>query len=173
FAARASNGGKLNQEDTMAEHGKAPGGPDLAAGIPSGDLVEGGLLTGRVGDDEVLLVRRAGTVSAIAAHCTHYHGPLADGLIVGDTIRCPWHHACFSLRTGDALAAPALSPLDCYVVSESEGRIVVGGKKDRPAAKPAGSGRIVIVGGGAAGFAAAEMLRRRGFRGDVTMLSND
>src|SRR5579885_18110 len=148
-------------------------GPDLAQGIASAELKDGAMLAGHVGDDAVLLVRRGGKVSALSAHCTHSHAPLAAGLIVGDTIRCPWHHACFSLATGDALAAPALSPLDCYVVSESEGRIVVGGKKDRPAAKPAGSGRIVIVRGGAAGFAAAEILRRRGFRGDVTMLSND
>ena len=149
-------------------------GPDLAQGIPSSDLVEGAMLAGHVGDDAVLVVRRGGTVSALAAHCTHYHGPLADGLIVGDTIRCPWHHACFSLRTGEALAAPALSPLDCYVVSESEGRIVVGGKKVQPQPKQiGGAGRVVIIGGGAAGFAAAEMLRRHGFAGTITMLSND
>ena len=149
-------------------------GPDLAQGIPSSDLAEGAMLAGHVGDDAVLVVRRSGTVSALAAHCTHYHGPLADGLIVGDTIRCPWHHACFSLRTGEALAAPALSPLDCYVVSESEGRIVVGGKKAQPKPKQiGGSGRVVIVGGGAAGFAAAEMLRRHGFAGEIAMLSHD
>jgi len=149
-------------------------GPDLAQGIPSSDLAEGAMLAGHVGDDAVLVVRRGGTVSALAAHCTHYHGPLADGLIVGDTIRCPWHHACFSLRTGEALAAPALSPLDCYVVSESEGRIVVGGKKVQPQPKQiGGGGRVVIIGGGAAGFAAAEMLRRHGFAGSITMLSND
>src|SRR5690242_8516089 len=148
-------------------------GPDLAKGIPSGDLKDGAMLAGHVGEDGVLLVRRNGKASALSAHCTHYHGPLADGLIVGDTIRCPWHHACFSLATGEALAAPALSPLDCYVVSESQGRIVVGAKKQPAATKPAGSGRIVIIGGGAAGFAAAEMLRRRGFAGEVTMVSND
>jgi NADPH-dependent 2,4-dienoyl-CoA reductase/sulfur reductase-like enzyme/nitrite reductase/ring-hydroxylating ferredoxin subunit len=149
-------------------------GPDLAQGIPSTSLKEGAMLAGHVGDAKVLVVRRGGTVSALAAECSHYHGPLAEGLVVGDTIRCPWHHACFSIATGEALAAPALDPLACYVVSESEGRIVVGAKKEQQKpGKLGGSGRIVIIGGGAAGFAAAEMLRRRGFEGSITMLSND
>jgi NADPH-dependent 2,4-dienoyl-CoA reductase/sulfur reductase-like enzyme/nitrite reductase/ring-hydroxylating ferredoxin subunit len=157
----------------MAQDDNKPTGPDLTKGIASADLPDGKMLAGKVGDDEVLLVRQNGTVHAIGAHCTHYHGPLADGLVVGSTIRCPWHHACFDLRTGEALAAPALSPIDCWTVTERDGRIAVGAKKEQPAPKPAGSGHIVIVGGGAAGFAAAEMLRRRGFAGTVTMLSND
>jgi NADPH-dependent 2,4-dienoyl-CoA reductase/sulfur reductase-like enzyme/nitrite reductase/ring-hydroxylating ferredoxin subunit len=152
-----------------------PSGPDLAQGVPSADLGEGGMLSGHVENNAVLLVRHGGRVSAIAAHCTHYHGPLAAGLVVGDTIRCPWHHACFSLRTGEALAAPALSPIDCWHVAERDGRIVVDGKINQPIVRKTGvaSDRFVIVGGGAAGFAAAEMLRRRGLAGSVTMLSND
>ena len=157
----------------MAEETKQPSGPDLAQGIASADLAEGAMLAGNVGGEEVLLVRRNGAVHCVAAHCTHYHGPLADGILVGDTIRCPWHHACFDLKTGDALAAPALSPLACWNVEERNGRIVVGAKKEQPPAKAKGSGNIVIVGGGAAGFAAAEMLRRRGFGGEITMVSDD
>ena len=159
----------------MAQDDKKPSGPDLAQGIPATDLADGAMLTGHVGDDEVLLVRRTGKVSAIAARCTHYHGPLADGLVVGNTIRCPWHHACFDLATGEALAAPALSPLTCWQVEERGGKIVVGAKIEQPAPKKTGSPaeRVVIVGGGAAGFAAAEMLRRRGYAGSVAMLSND
>ncbi len=149
--------------------------PDFAAGIPARDLAEGAMLAGHVGDDAVLLVRQNGKLFALAAHCTHYHGPLADGLLVGETVRCPWHHAHFSLQTGEAIAAPALSPLTCWQVEERGGKIVV---KEKPAQRTpdktgSGSERIVIVGGGGAGFAAAEMLRRRGFAGSVTMLSND
>ena len=159
----------------MADSDKKPSGPDLARGIPASDLKEGAMLTGHIGDDEVLLVRQGHMVSAIAAHCTHYHGPLADGLVVGNTIRCPWHHACFDLKTGEALAAPALSPLTCWQVEERDGKIVVKGKKAQPAPKKVGSAgdRFIIVGGGAAGFAAAEMLRRCGFAGSITMLSDD
>jgi len=159
----------MGQDDEKSDE------PDLTQGIPLADIADGGMLAGHVGDELVLLVRRGVTVSAVSAQCTHYYGPLADGLVVGDTIRCPWHHACFSLDTGEALAAPALSPLSCWQVEQRGGRIVVGAKKQQPAPKKIGaaSGRIVIVGGGAVGFAAAEMLRRRGFAGSITMLSSD
>jgi NADPH-dependent 2,4-dienoyl-CoA reductase/sulfur reductase-like enzyme/nitrite reductase/ring-hydroxylating ferredoxin subunit len=159
----------------MASGDNKPSGPDFTKGIPAADLAEGAMLTGHVGDDEVMLARQGGKLFAVSAHCTHYHGPLADGLLVGETVRCPWHHARFSLQTGEAVAAPALSPLTCWQIEERGGTIVIKGKKGPSAPKTAASagGRIVIVGGGAAGFAAAEILRRRGFNGSITMLSND
>src|SRR6185437_15056812 len=130
-----------------------------------------------VGDQEVLVVRAGAEIFAIDAHCSHYHGPLADGLVTGHDIRCPWHHACFDLRTGEAVRAPALSPLSVWKVEQEGGRIFVRERKDerRPAKKVAADAprRIVIVGGGAAGFAAAEMLRREGFGGEIAMLSDD
>ena len=160
----------------MAQEPSAPSGPDLTQGVASADLVDGKLV-GHVGDEEVLLVRSGSQLFAIGAHCTHYHGPLGDGLVVGNSVRCPWHHACFDLRTGEALRAPALSPVDCWKVEERDGRIFVKEKlaqtPRQPALPPNAPGRIVIVGGGAAGFAAAEMLRRRGFGGALVMLSDD
>jgi NADPH-dependent 2,4-dienoyl-CoA reductase/sulfur reductase-like enzyme/nitrite reductase/ring-hydroxylating ferredoxin subunit len=154
-------------------------GPDLTQGIALDDLEEGGRLAGHVGDDAVLLVRHGSEVFAIAAHCTHYQGPLADGLVVDETVRCPWHHACFDLRTGEALHAPALSPLACWKVEQRDGRIFVRERiaqpKPRPRGKPSGAKpeNIVIVGGGAAGFAAAEILRRNDYQGRIVMLSSD
>src|SRR5262245_51024260 len=159
----------------MASGDKGPTGPDLSKGVPSGDLQDGAMMVGHIGDDEVLLVRKDGTLYALSAHCTHYHGPLVDGLLVGATVRCPWHHAHFSLETGEAIAAPALSPLTCWHVEERDGKVFVKSKKVAVAPKATGSANehIVIVGGVAAGFAAAEMLRRRAFAGRITMLSND
>jgi len=159
----------------MAPDDTKPSGPDLSQGIPAADLADGAMLAGHIGDDEVLLVRQGGKLFALSAHCTHYHGPLADGLLVGDTVRCPWHHARFSLQTGEALAAPALAPLSRWQVEERDGKITVKDKKPQPAPSKTGSAgeHFVIVGGGAAGFAAAEMLRRRGFAGSITMISND
>ena len=161
----------------MADEQKTPSGPDLAQGVAIEDFVDGKLL-GHVGDQEVLLVRRGDEIFAVGTHCTHYHGPLAEGLVAGESVRCPWHHACFDLRTGEAARAPALSPIACWNVEARDGRVVVRQKREQP--KPRGKmakadapQRIIIVGGGAAGFAAAEMLRRRDYRGSVVMLSDD
>jgi NADPH-dependent 2,4-dienoyl-CoA reductase/sulfur reductase-like enzyme/nitrite reductase/ring-hydroxylating ferredoxin subunit len=155
----------------------APSGPDLEHGVDADALADGAMIAGHVGDASVLLVRRGDAFFAVDATCTHYGGPLAEGLIVGDTVRCPWHHACFSVRTGEAIRAPALAPLGCWSTERREGRVCVSGRAApiaRPrAAKSGAARRIVIVGGGAAGFAAAEMLRRRGFDGGITMLSDD
>jgi len=152
-----------------------PQGPDLASGVALSEF-EGDRLLGRVGDQAVLLVRSGSETFAVDAHCTHYHGPLAEGLITGDSIRCPWHHACFSLRSGEAQHAPAIGPLSVWQIEEKNGRIFVREKRvaeKRPAKATPGLQRIVIVGGGAAGFAAAEMLRREAFGGDIVMLSSD
>jgi NADPH-dependent 2,4-dienoyl-CoA reductase/sulfur reductase-like enzyme/nitrite reductase/ring-hydroxylating ferredoxin subunit len=158
-----------------------PTGPDLKAGIPLSDLADGAMVQGHADGEAVVMARIGGELLAIGATCTHYGGPLAEGLLVGDTVRCPWHHACFSFRTGEALRAPAFSPLSCWRVEESAGRAYVrekiepGERRLPPTQRPAKAptAPIVIIGGGAAGFAAAEMLRRDGFGGGITMLSED
>src|SRR6516165_5383590 len=108
---------------------QTPGGPDLAQGVPLSDLADGHMLAGHVGEDQVLLARVGREVFAVDAQCTHYHGPLAEGLVVGDTVRCPWHHACFSLRTGEAVRGPAFDPLACWNVEERDGRVFVREKR--------------------------------------------
>lgn len=153
-------------------------GPDLTQGVASDALADGQMLSGHVGEEGVLLARRGNEFFAVGAACTHYHGPLAEGLMVGETVRCPWHHACFSLRTGEAMAAPALNPIDCWRTELRDGKVFVcervDAKRDvQPVTTAAVPKAVVIVGGGAAGFAAAEMLRRRHYAGSLVMLSDD
>jgi NADPH-dependent 2,4-dienoyl-CoA reductase/sulfur reductase-like enzyme/nitrite reductase/ring-hydroxylating ferredoxin subunit len=165
----------------MSAEQSGPKGPDFREGVGLVDVADGGMVGGHVGDDAVLLARRGSELFAIGATCSHYGGPLAEGLMVGETVRCPWHHARFSLRTGEAVGAPAFNPMPCWRVEMREGKAFVREKMDGARERKAASkgtaarlpGRIVIVGGGAAGFAAAEMLRREGFTGSLTMLSSD
>ncbi len=159
----------------MSSADTAPSGPDFGQGLPSSALAEGQMLLGQVDGEPVLLVRKDGECFAIGATCTHYSAPLIDGLLVGHTVRCPWHHAAFCLRSGEAVRAPALDPVPCREVEESGGLIRVGALRT-PAARSApddAPAAIVIVGGGAAGSAAAEMLRREGYTGRLTILSTD
>src|SRR6185503_8167569 len=145
--------------------------PDFRNGFPIRDLLDGSMILGQADGEELVLGRRGDEFFAIGAHCTHYGGPLGEGLIVGDTVRCPWHHACFSLRNGEALRAPALSPVACYEIERGGGSVVVTKKVERDplaatypinATEKAAVRKVVIVGAGAAGAAAAEMLRRCG-----------
>jgi NADPH-dependent 2,4-dienoyl-CoA reductase/sulfur reductase-like enzyme/nitrite reductase/ring-hydroxylating ferredoxin subunit len=161
--------------------GEGPAKPDFRNGFPMGDVPEGGMVLGQVEGEEVILVRRGSEFFATGAYCTHYYGPLGEGLLVGEEVRCPWHHACFSLRTGEALRAPALDPISCWRVESTGDKIFVREKIPQPLPKRAIDSRnsttlpasVVIVGGGAAGLAAADMLRREGYDGVVTMISAD
>ena len=152
---------------------------DLTAGISARSLSNGATLLGHVGDKEVVLARAGDRFFAVGAHCTHYHGPLAEGLIVGDTIRCPWHHACFRLDTGQVVRAPALDPIACWRVERQGDMVFV--REKMPESKPRPSAAesrqhpssIVIVGGGVAGLSAANTLRAEGYDGPVVMISAD
>ena len=175
----------------MSEEKAKLNGPDLTQGIELSTIPEGTMLLGHARGEPVLLVRRGDELFAIGAICTHYGAPLETGLLVGDTVRCPWHHACFSLRTGEALCAPALDPVSHWRVEEVRdlarqftpveqrvGAVYVREKLERAAPHshtPAGGTpeSVMIVGGGAAGNAAAEMLRREGYADRITMCSAD
>ncbi len=161
----------------MSSDEQQPKGPDLRQGIQSDQVAEGGCLAGQVDGEAVLLARTNGEWFAVGATCTHYGGPLAEGLIVGDTVRCPWHHACFSLRTGSPVRPPALRPLDRWDVEERDGRVRVTGKASTPR-KPAmpppdRPASVVIIGGGAAGDSAAATLRTEGYEGPITIVDPD
>ncbi|MGK7311141.1 MAG: FAD-dependent oxidoreductase [Candidatus Longimicrobiales bacterium M2_2A_002] len=153
-------------------------GPDLSGGIDLSELTDGESFVGHIEGEQVLLYRDGDDVRAIGAACTHYGGPLGDGLIKDGTVRCPWHHACFSIETGEATAAPALNPVPTWDVEVDDGRVTPGAKHehdplDARGRTAEGPEPVVIIGAGAAGSAAAEMLRREGYEGRVVMIDPD
>jgi NADPH-dependent 2,4-dienoyl-CoA reductase/sulfur reductase-like enzyme/nitrite reductase/ring-hydroxylating ferredoxin subunit len=149
-------------------------GPDLTEeGIPADDLALDVPVKGQVDGKQVIVVRTVDGLCAVAGTCTHYGGPLGDGLCVDGQVHCPWHHAIFDLTTGEAVGAPALNPLKLYDPQERDGRVFVDGPLDADLpdrTPPSSPESVVIVGSGAAGAAAAEMLRREGYTGPVTMI---
>ncbi|MEO5904932.1 MAG: FAD-dependent oxidoreductase, partial [Gemmatimonadaceae bacterium] len=166
----------------MSEESSELAGPDLAAGVEISGIPDGGMLLGHSDGKPVLLSRSGEDVFAIGAQCSHYGGPLGEGLRVGDTVRCPWHHACFSLRTGEALSAPALNPVAVWEVVRTGNSVMVTSELPAPdgATRKSNSrstdtqpDSIIIVGAGAAGNAGAEMLRREGYEGALTMIGAD
>ncbi len=165
----------------MSDQSERPAGPDLSVGVASDLIAEGGLLAGRVGDDAVLVARVGGRCYAVGGKCPHYGAPLADGLLVGETVRCPWHHAAFSVRTAALERPPALDDLPCWDVEERDGQVRV---TDRVVPTPATTrartrssapvpASVVIVGAGAAGVVAGDTLRREGYEGRITIVDGD
>jgi NADPH-dependent 2,4-dienoyl-CoA reductase/sulfur reductase-like enzyme/nitrite reductase/ring-hydroxylating ferredoxin subunit len=152
-----------------------PTGPNLRSGVDVESLTENSPLQGHVDGEAVMLVRQGENIFATGATCTHYSGPLAEGLVVGETIRCPWHHARFSLRSGEAEGAPALNPIPCFAIQREAGKVRVDRRRDVDfkVSCPLNPESVVIIGGGAAGAACADMLRSKGYAAPITLVGDE
>lgn len=151
-------------------------GPDLASGVALEGLREGEPVLGHAHGEAVMIVRAGDTAHALGAKCSHYGGPLSQGLVVDGTVRCPWHHACFDLSTGEVLGAPALSSIPCYEIRREGNLVRVLGKKSA-GAKVEGATTpppsVVIVGAGPAATSCAESLRRASYTGAITLIGTE
>ncbi len=149
-------------------------GPDLEQGVAFAALEDGKPVLGHAHGEAVVLVRVGADVHAIGATCSHYGGPLAEGRVEGDVVVCPWHHACFDLRTGEAVGAPALRDLPCFEVARRGELVQVRARKETPRrTAPNAPSSVVLVGAGAAAAACIEMLRKEGYSGPITMLGDE
>ena len=75
--------------------------------------------------EEILLCRSQGQVFALSNVCTHLGQPLAAGRLMSGQIHCPYHGACFDIRTGTALSGPAVAPLRYFPVELRDGEVFV------------------------------------------------
>ncbi len=150
----------------MADHTLGPANSLLKTGQLKRFELEGKpVVIGRIDD----------TYYAVAGNCSHYGAPLDKGVLKGTNLICPWHHACFDIRSGERLEPPALNDLRHYPVRIADGDVVVTLPNDNQTEPPirtvTSDETIVIIGGGAAGNAAAEELCRLKFTGKIIILS--
>jgi NADPH-dependent 2,4-dienoyl-CoA reductase/sulfur reductase-like enzyme/nitrite reductase/ring-hydroxylating ferredoxin subunit len=146
------------------------------------DLRDGEMKEISAGETKILLARVGDNFHAVSANCPHYGAPLAEGALCGTRVVCPWHHAVFNVVNGNLEDPPALDSLISYQVRVEGDRILVRlpeEAEDRrtpvmakydPAVDPR---QFVIIGAGAAGYAAAQALREEGFRGSVVMITRE
>jgi len=182
-AAVIGAGALLYKSFASGEAGGVPGGVLVCS---TSDVPKGGMKDFNVSSTvKVLLVHtKTGEWYATSPQCTHYKAPLSKGVLVDDRVVCPWHAACFNVKTGDVEDAPGLDALvkypvvvkgaQVYVLEPTEGKM--GDKAREPSACSASRGNktsYVIVGAGAAGATAAETLRQRGFDGRITVISGE
>lgn len=154
--------------------------PDYAV-APADALADGTMKQVQAGDTDVLLVRLDGAYYALHGHCTHYGGPLAEGVLSGDRVVCPWHHACFAVRTGSQLEPPGLDDLPRYPTRVQQGQVFVSlpdevaGALPKPMARrdPEDARTLVVLGAGAAGAYAAEAARAAGFTGRLCLVTRE
>lgn len=146
------------------------------------DLQNGEKQTVSVGETEVLLIRQNDRYLAIAAYCTHYKAPLAEGVLSGDHIVCPWHNAYFNITTGDQQEPPGLDSLPRYAVRIDGDQVIVSVPEGATPTRTRSMATynadrdqrtFVILGAGASGAHAAETLRIAGFQGRIILATQD
>src|SRR5688500_9470661 len=147
----------------------------------AGDIADGEMREATAGETKVLLVKVDGELHALSPTCTHYGASLAKGSLSNGRIICPWHHACYDATSGKMIDPPALDDL-CHADVTIEDNVVYVTLPDdwsdrrEPAMVKRDSSntkQFIIVGGGAAGYAAAQTLREEGFTGRLWLISDD
>lgn len=132
---------------------------------------------------KVLIVKQHGEITALGTKCTHYGALLSTGALGEGRIRCPFHGACFNIKTGDIEDFPGQDSIPCYKVSIEGGMVKVrakrseveNNKRTKPMVKQLGSDErtFVVVGGGPSGAICAETLRQEGFTGRIILVCKE
>jgi glycine betaine catabolism B len=78
-----------------------------------------------VDGQKVIIVNIDSKYYAIGSICTHEGGPLADGILSGYEVECPWHGSKFDVRTGDVISPPANEPEPSYEIKVDGNQILI------------------------------------------------
>ncbi|XP_068271964.1 apoptosis-inducing factor 3-like [Nyctibius grandis] len=147
------------------------------------DVGDGELWETMVAGYPVLLVRNKKEFRALGSRCPHYGAPLSKGVLRGERLRCPWHGACFNIKTGDIEEYPSLDCLPCFKVTVEDGKVFVTAKKkdlesslrvkDKSKRCLLNWDTMLLLGGGVAALVCAETLRQEGFTGRIIMATKE
>ncbi|XP_028662728.1 apoptosis inducing factor mitochondria associated 4 [Erpetoichthys calabaricus] len=147
------------------------------------DIKDGEMREVEVGGQKVLLLKSEGEYSAIGHLCTHYGAPLIKGTLSGSRVRCPWHGACFNIKTGDIEEYPGLDSLPCFKVTVENSKIYItadrkfleSGKRVKLMAQRQAEDPhiLLIIGGGPAALVCAETLRQESCKGRIIMATQE
>lgn len=134
-------------------------------------------------ESKILLIRQNGELSAIGSKCSHYGAPLSTGTLGQGRVRCPWHGACFNIKTGDIEDFPGQDSIPCYKVTVTDGKVNVRAKRSDLASFKRLRGMVrrdknneqcfVVVGGGPSGGICVETLRQEGFTGRIVLVCKE
>ena len=130
---------------------------------------------------KILLIRLEGKFYAIGGECSHYGGPLAEGVLCGEEVTCPWHQARYLAKTGDLLNPPALDAMASFEIRVEGDKVILLLPEEPAGTRPPGLAKhsaaelrtFIILGGGAAGNAAAQKLRQEGYQGRLVLISKE
>jgi nitrite reductase/ring-hydroxylating ferredoxin subunit len=113
-------------EQIGPNHAVAEGLPtEFTAVLPEDQLVDGQPKRAQLAGRNIVLVKRGAAVFAMLESCSHLGGPLAEGAVEGEAIRCPWHGSLFSLKDGSVLQGPACVAQPVFETQLRDGQIEV------------------------------------------------
>ncbi|MBA2565883.1 MAG: non-heme iron oxygenase ferredoxin subunit, partial [Gemmatimonadetes bacterium] len=96
------------------------GDPAGAEGwFPVGHVQEvppGAVRAAQAGAVALALCNVEGEILAVEDNCSHQNFPLSTGELDDGVLTCDWHGAQFDIRSGAALALPAVEPVRTFPV---------------------------------------------------------
>ncbi|XP_059829232.1 apoptosis inducing factor mitochondria associated 4 isoform X2 [Hypanus sabinus] len=155
------------------------------------EMNEGEMREFEVENHKLLLIKSNGEFSALGHLCTHAGAPLVKvlnlstylGVLSNGRVRCPWHGACFNIKTGDIEEYPCLDALQCFPVEVQNGKVIISASvetleenrriKTMVTPSPTNKTVILLIGGGPASLICAETLRQEFYTGRIIIATKE